>query len=159
MIKQIDPLRLAFLLTGFCAAGLAFWFGDPLVSGNVEALKILVTAFSILAGIVIAIIAILGDPAGLYSGSWRVASAHRRQIKRRLRRFAVLFYLYLIVIGLTYAAVLAGNSTMCSEIARWAERLTLSAGVGAFVWSFVLPVTIINAHMKRLDEEVKKRRE
>ncbi len=39
------------------------------------------TLVSILAGILIAIITMLGDPRVLYRGSWRVASAHRREVR------------------------------------------------------------------------------
>jgi len=153
-----DWRRIFFLSVGFVAIGLTLWLGEPLTSGNVEALRILVTAFSILAGVLIAIIALLGNPVGLYGGSWRVASAHRRQIRRRLYRYALLFYVYLIVIGLAYASALLGGMGAIPCLAHWIERVALSVGVGAFVWSLGLPRIIVQIHMERLDDAVSERR-
>ena len=158
-MKRIDIYSVGIILGGFVALAVTFQFGEPLANKNTAALTILATVFSVFAGFTIAIVTLLGDPAGLYAGSWRIASAHRRQIRRSLRRQAVLFYVYLIVLGLTFAAALLGNITGDSQLARWFERVALSLGAGAFVWSFTLPVAIFRANMGRLDDEVDTRRQ
>ena len=158
MNRKVDYGRIGFLLAGIAAGGATMCFGGPLTAGNTEALRILVTVFSILAGILIAVIAMLGDPRALYRGSWRIASAHRREIRRVLRRYKLLFYVYLVVITLSFAAALFGKTSSAVCVARWFERFALSLGAVALVWSFGLPAAIMKAQMERLDEEVSKRR-
>ena len=155
---MIDFRRTGLVLVGLLAAVSTLLFGRSLTEGNIEALRILVTVFSILAGILIAVITMLGDPRALYPGSWRIASAHRRNLRRVLSRYQCLFYVYLAVIALAFVGTLFGRISCETEFARWFGRVALSLGAGALVWSFGLPAAIIKAQMERLDEEVRKRR-
>ena len=155
---------IAVWRTLFIGAGLLIFFGMlfvrvPYAEGNVEALRILVTAFSILAGFLIAIITMAGDPKMLYPGSWKVASAHRRQIKRALNRYRWLFYVYLAVITLAFAAALFGKVAAQCPVMYWLERCALSLGVAALFWSFGLPTAIIRIQLDRLSGEVDDRRQ
>ena len=162
-MKKINMGSVGVILAGFAAIIVTAlfvtgFFGDPITCQNTDALIILATVFSVFAGFIIAITAVLGDPGILYSGSWRIASAHRRQLRRSLQRQAVLLYVYLSVLGLTFAAALLGNVESCSVIADWFTRIALSLGAGAFIWSFALPVSIFRANLNRLDEGVEARR-
>ena len=150
--------RVIFILVGLLAGGVTLWFGGPHTAGNIDALKILVAAFSILAGILIAIITAFGDAQDLLEGSWRKASAHRTFKINNVDRCVILFYIYLVVISLAFVSALLNK--MCPEvtITHWMERFTLSAGVSALFWSFGLPVTIRRMQKDRLDREVKQRR-
>lgn len=156
--QDTDLKRILFILIGLLVGGVTFWFGGPLTSGNIDALIILVMAFSILAGILIAIITAFGDAQDLLEGSWRIASIHRRDKVNNIDRCVILFYVYLVVITLAFVSALL--NTMISEvpIAHWVERFTLSVGVSALFWSFGLPVTIRRIQKDRLDQEVKQRR-
>lgn len=157
MSARIDIRRITFLVVGVVLGVLVFIFVDPGSSLNGRALAMIVTAFSILAGIMIAVIALLGDPAAVYRGSWRVASAHRRQIRHRLYRYAILFYVYLVVIGLACASALL-DGIICPHTSQLIGRIAVSAGAAAFFWSLGLPSAIIRAQIARLDEEVEERR-
>ena len=158
MSRKIAYGRVVLLLLGVAVFAAVLWRGGSVTDGNTEALRILVTSFSVLAGMLIAIITVLGDPQALYPGSWRIASAHRRRIRYALFRYELLFYVYLVVIALAFAAALLGKIASDAAIARCFERVALSLGAGALVWSFGLPAAIIRARMERLDEEVNKRR-
>ena len=68
MSRRISKARLAYLLVGLAIAGTWIFFGGALVHSNFEALRILVMAFSILAGFIIAAITMSGDPKLLYPG-------------------------------------------------------------------------------------------
>ena len=126
-----------------------------------ESLQVLIRVFSILAGVLIAMIALNGDPIGLRSANWRIASAHRHQIKIRMRRYVLLFYVYLIFIALVFCTSLLSEIGMSSfaRYSRICEILALSVGCGALVWSFGIPGAIIKTHMERLDEAVQEQRE
>lgn len=156
MNREVAYRRVALGFCGIVAFGMVLWLSGS--EDHTEALRILVTVFSILAGMLIAIITMLGDPRALYRGNWRRASAHRREIRRVLHRYELLFYVYLVVIALAFAAALFGESASDAAMARWLERCALSVGAGALVCSFGLPAAIIRAQMERLDEEVNKRR-
>ncbi len=158
MKRKLAHARMFFLSLGLAGGAVTFYFSDPAVVGNTEALRILVTIFSILAGMLIAIVTLLGDPSALYAGSWRVASAHRRERLRVLARCEWLFYIYLCVITMAVIAALVVKFTPDNALAHWFERGALSLGVAALLWSFGLPRLIIKAQRDRLIEEVDRRR-
>ena len=121
------------------------------------ALRILATALSILTGFLLAVILMTGDPEGLYRGSWRVASGHRRQIMRVLTRYTTLFYIYLSTILATFLASLLGG-WLPAQVHRWVTHAALCLGLTALLWSFGLPTAIRRERRRRLDDEVEKRR-
>ena len=90
---------------------------------------------------------------------------HRREIHRALVRYKWLFYVYLIVIGLTFLATLLGkpvaDDTICiaETLGKWFGRSALSLGVAALIWSFGLATAIIQVQVDRLDEEVEHRKQ
>ena len=123
------------------------------------ALRILATALSVIAGILLAIITMMGDPRSLYPGSWRVASAHRREIRYALTRAAMLFWLYLSIIAVAFAATVLESYTPPTLIdVRWVKHVALSVGSVALLWSFSLPWIIRKAQLARLDDEVENRK-
>ena len=126
-------------------------------SASSAALRILATALSILTGFLLAVIMMTGDPDGLYPGSWRIASGHRRQIMRVLTRYTTLFYIYLSTILATFLAALLGG-WLPDHLHRWVTHAALCLGLTALLWSFGLPIAIRRERRRRLDEEVDKRR-
>ena len=156
--KSIHYPRIAFILTGLVLGVVVLIFGDEVTTGNSEALRILVTIFSILAGIMIAVISAIGTPEDLYKGSWRIASLHRSQKIRLLSRYILLFYVYLVVLSFAFASALLGKIVSHSELISFVERATISLGVAALFWSFGLPSAIWRAQKDKLDEEVEKRK-
>jgi hypothetical protein len=71
-------LFFTLLISGFLAATL-----QPVL--NEKALDILVNIYSILAGFLIGVIALIGDPSSLPSGSWRIAEASTKNVFRNLQ--------------------------------------------------------------------------
>ena len=126
--------------------------------GNTDALRILITVLSILAGFLMAVITMLGDPRSLFGGSWRIASAHTREIRRALNRVAILFHIYLGTISATLGAKLLGIYTQEVILVCWIERFALSLGSAALIRSFGLPIIIRRAQLDRLDEAVEERK-
>lgn len=154
--------RIALGATGVLLLAALLYLGPPATGEKSDwALGILATALSILAGILIAVITMLGDPRRLYPGNWRIASAHRREIGRALNRFAMLFWLYLAVIALALiAAILEGYIANDIEVrwVSWLKHVAISVGSVALLWSFSLPAIIRKAQLARLTDEVESRR-
>ena len=151
-----------FLLPAFTIAGLVIFavtlhFSAFLTTGASEPIRVIVTIFAILTGFILAIITIAGDPGRLYLGSWRIASAHSRQIKRVLFRYRILFYVYLATMLLAFATTVAQSVKPGGLTADWLERFTISIGAAAFWWSIGLPGAHVKAQISRLDQEIDRR--
>ena len=150
--------RLLLLAIGVTAGLVTLLCGHSLIDGNEVVLRILVTTFSVLVGVLLAVLTIAGDPKFLYQGNWRVASGHRRQIRVALGLYQCLFYVYLSVILLVVLSALVGPLTAEVPAVRWIARVGVSLGVMALIWSFALPTRFIRVQMERIDDEVDHRR-
>ena len=154
--------RVFHLCIGLGAAGLLAWIGPPSDSDSTAAtelaLRLLVTILSILAGFLLAVIAILGDPRSLFAGSWRVASAHARQIRRVLGRSVLLFYVYLATIAAAFLSTIVGQYGVDAAYERWGKHLALCFGCASLIWSCGLPTVIKKTLVDRLGEEVDERK-
>ena len=112
--------RITFILAGVVLFVVLLYIGPPPVGQNSDfALRMLANALSILAGFLIAVIVMLGDPRSLYRGNWRIASAHQREIRHALNRTALLFCTYLVVIAFIFAASLLEAYTSAIVCSRW----------------------------------------
>lgn len=117
----------------------------------------LVMIFAILTGFIMAIFTISGNPAGLYPGSWRMASAQRRHIALALIRYRLLFYSYLLTMSSAVATSLLVNVDATNLVTHWLNRWTLSIGTAALIWSFGLPKAITDAQVAQLEAEIERR--
>ncbi len=138
-----------------CAAG---WYGQPFVHGNAEASRIIVNVFSIMAGVLITIMTLLGEP-GLYRGrSWRADAVRRSNVYRRLVRQKLLFILYLITLALVFVSMLLKNVQSSLWLLRYVEMAYLSFACLAFILSLTLPGRLMSLQLARFDEMVEARR-
>ena len=135
---------------------MAIW-GGPLANGNLDALRLIASLSAVLAGFIIAVITASSNPKFLSPGNWRLAAAHRVEIDRAIWRYLLLFYAYLVTIGLAIATIVV-KGTCLHNLAHWLERGTLSVTTGAVIWSFGLPVVIVRIRKAILDQEVENRK-
>lgn len=142
---------LAVVFSGFVA-----YFAQPLVHGNDSAMNIMVTVFSVLAGFLVAIIAIVGDPVLLPPGTWKAAEMERSKLSSRLERHKLLFSLYLITLALIFFAVLLPETY--PKILMGVEMSFLFFGVLAFTVSLRLPGSLIQVQRERIDAIIEHRR-
>ena len=131
--------------------------GERLATGNVQILQMMVTAFSVMTGVLLAIITVSGDPSLLRRGSAALAHVQIAQIDNAMHRYTCLFYIFLltVVAGLVTATLIHVNP--CTAIAHWFERCTLGLGAMALTWSFGLPRAMVKIHRRRLTDEQKRR--
>lgn len=156
MKTAIDFSKIRLVLLAAILAGLAAYLGQPLVHGNEQAVNVVVTVFSVLAGFLVAIIAIVGDPILLPPGTWRAAELERDKLNRRLVRHKWLFSLYLMTLGLVFFALLLKDKD--PYIVLWLERGFLFFGVFAFVLSLALPGSLMKVQRERIDAVIEHRR-
>jgi hypothetical protein len=147
-----------FIIVSAGCAGAAAYYAQPYVHDS-DVVLVLVTVFTVFAGFLIAIITILGDPALIPDGSWRVVELRRGNIEKRLHTHVYLFMLYLITIGLLFSGLIlhkALEEGSCVNL--WIERSYLFFGVFSFLLSFGLPISLMKLQKARVDAETERRR-
>lgn len=137
-------------------SGVGSYYGQPYIHNNSEAINIIVTVFSILAGFLVAVITIVGDPSGLPSGSWRLARVSSEQVYTRMNRHRLLFLMYLFTLLLIFIVSLINGYFPRFEL--WVERVYLFLAIAAFTISFQLPSALMSLHAERIEHEISARR-
>lgn len=160
------------LLTLIGSSVLAVYF-QPLLTD--KALDVLVNIYSILAGFLVGVIALIGDPSSLPSGSWRVAESATKNTFRKLRNTKNLLHVYLLTLFLIFSyKLLAVPETInvlksipiglkilpyLSDLKSLVEQFILFLSFVAFSYSFTLPNNLFNIQRRRVEKEIECRRE
>jgi hypothetical protein len=148
--------RLTYFGIAALAGALAGFFGGCLIHDNHDAVEVIVTVFPILAGFLVAIMTIVGDPSVFGGRSWRAAELAMDPTYRSLVRQKWLFLLYLITVaGVFAAALLKKKWPMTTEII---ERVYFGLAVGAFVLSLSLPGSLMRIQLERHEAMIARRR-
>lgn len=156
--SNIDWQRVLFFIFAILISAFVGWFGQPYVHGNDEARSVIVNVFSILAGFLITVMTLLGEP-GLYRGrTWRSDAVRRSNVYRRLVRHKWLFIAYLLVLGLVFMTTVIAKHTPDSNFVVRLERAYLGLATLAFILSLILPSRLLNLQLQRFDELVESRR-
>lgn len=134
------------------------WYGQPFVHGNEEARSVIVNVFSILAGFLITVMTLLGEP-GLFRGrTWRSDAVRRKNVHRRLLRHKILFLAYLVTLGLIFVTTILADQKPEGRCVLWLERIYLFTAVFAFLCSLILPSRLMSLQLAQFDEMVEARR-
>jgi hypothetical protein len=142
-------------------SGAISWFAQPLAHENSDAVLVVTTVLTVFAGFVVAIIAVLGDPALLPGGSWRAAESAHDEAVDSILTHAMLFRVYLLAIALLFAGVLIDKAPDCQvspEIKAWLERAYLFVGVFSFLLTLSLPGALTEFQRRRVTAEIERRR-
>lgn len=160
-------MRIPFIL--FCAAVAlsVSYFGQPFARNNTDLITVVITVITVFAGFLVTIIAVLGDPALIPSGSWRIVTLHRDTIENRLIWHSWLFVLYLVTIAFLFAGVLlakiaptkSGDAPhACMDWAAIVEHGYLFFAVFSFLLTLALPWSLKRIQQARVDAEEERRR-
>lgn len=130
---------------------------QPAYHEKPDAMTALVTVFTVLAGFMLAVIALAADGRNLRRKDWRQDTYFLKEIRDRLARYRMMFHLYLAVPALailTYIGPAWGNDTQ-----KLAEGFVLFLAIFALLWSFRIPGEITSAHVRQLQTAIKEQRE
>ena len=160
---------IAVLVISFCFSMLF----QPFL--NQESLDVLVSIYSILAGFLIGVIALIGDPSSLPSGSWRIAEGAVGNIFRKLRSTKYLLQVYMLMLFFVFLYKLIASPEAIEVIKSlsykvdflpyfcrikiFMEKIILFLSFIAFFYSFALPNHLFNIQKKRVEQEIESRRE
>lgn len=154
-------MRALFIVFAFAAGILVSRYWGEYVVGNEAAIGIFVTVYTVLAGFLVAVITVLGDPSLLPTGSWRSAEGHRSAIESRLIRHTWLFVLYLVTIGVIFVGALLGKApedVISTDVKSVIAHIHLALGVAAFILTLAMPKMLMDIQRKRVDAEIDRRR-
>lgn len=157
-MHKIDWLRILFFIVAFILSAVAGWLGQPLIHGNDEAIAVIVNVFSILAGFLVTIMTLLGEPSLFRGRNWRADAVKRSNVYRRLVRHKFLFITYLSVLGLVFASTLITGKYPEHPAVIWIERTYLALSTLAFILSLILPSRLMSLQLARFDELIDERK-
>jgi hypothetical protein len=146
-------LLLAFAVVASVVGG---YYGQPWIHENDRAVDVIVTSFSILAGFLVAIMTIVGDPGLFGHRSWRAQELAGSIVRRRLERQGWLFILYLVTLCVIFAESLLSREW--PQVSTVLERIYLGMAILAFILSLRLPAMLMRLQIERHDEAVEARR-
>lgn len=135
---NVDIPRVALFLCGL-AVGIAVYIYAPTLGQRAEAFTTtIVTVFSILAGIQLAIFALLGGlrPRRFRRGT-SVAAARNVATMKRVRQLFI-FYVYFAVMF----AIVLNQAFDLGAAAPIVERIYVALSFAALVWSLGLPLAL-----------------
>ena len=156
MKQQLDLNKIKYGIAVILWGCIGSYFAKPLVEGNQDAINVIVTVFSILAGFLIAVITLVGDPKSLPSGGWQSARIGSDLTYNRLTRQKWLFYIYLIALVLIFASMLIKGKF--KDVNDLIEYVYLFFATVAFALSFKLPSTLMELQRERIEQEISQRR-
>lgn len=150
--SDIDFRRVFFISMSFVVACAVGYFGQPFIHNNDLAIGVVVNVFSVLSGFLVTVMVILGEPT-LFTGlRRREVASQRKNFYQRLARQKWLFILYLLVLGVLFAAAILSKSDDMKGFVVWLERLYLTFAVFAFILSLTLPHRLMMLQQARFDE-------
>lgn len=135
---------------------LASLYGGEYLAQSGDAMNALISVFSILAGVLVAVISIVGDPSMLLPGSWRVGYEHAKDMQNRIASYSHLFFIYILALFLLVLAMIVKDAKIKdAEFVFTAAALFSCFGV---LLSVPLPYSLMGIQKERMREEVKSRR-
>jgi len=155
-MNKIDRHKITFGFAVLLWSCIGSYYGQPYIHGNQDAINIIVTMFSILAGFLVAIITLVGDPKSLPSGGWQKAQLGYKRTYNRLTRHKWLFKLYLTTLAFIFISILLKDKL--KDYQQLIEYLYLFLAIAAFIFSLRLPSTLMIIQQERIEHEINERR-
>ena len=156
--------RILFFAVCASIGATVAWVSQPYVHENSDATTVVVTVMTVLAGFMIAIITVLGDPASVPDGTWRTVEARRENIESKIIRHAYLFILYLLALAFLFAATIIKKVPEKDlwfgwyQWVKWIDYSYVFLGVTSFLPTFSLPFSLQKIQMERLKLEAQRRK-
>ncbi len=150
--SQTDWSRLSKVAAAVCVSGAVGYFFQPMVAHNTDAVNTVVTIFSILAGFLIAVITLIAEPTLRQAKTWQELQLMKTTVQRKLRRQQLLFFLYLVTLGVALGTFLVPDTQ--AELRRWLETFFLGFATFVFIASFDLPGSLMKIQMERYEAEM-----
>lgn len=154
--KRVDWWRVTLLLAAIVVSGFVGYHFHPMLANNPDAVNVVVTIFSVLAGFLIAVITFITEPALRQAKDWRELQRMKKTIRRKLFRQKALFILYLLTLGTALVMYLTPAEAV--EVLMWLRAVFLGLATFVFIASFSLPYSLIRVQMERYEAALEETR-
>jgi hypothetical protein len=154
-------MRAIFIIICLIVGGVGAYYAQPFARGNADIVLVVTTVFTVFAGFLVAIIAILGDPSLVPGDDWKTVENRRNNIEGRIIWHIWLFVIYLVTLAVLFISVVLEKvpcAIVSDRVKDWIEFGYLFIGTFSFCLSFALPFALLRLQMQRLDEETERRR-
>lgn len=156
-------MKLDYVLLGkiaICASvsGVVAYYAQPLIHNNKDAADVLINVFSILAGFLVAVMTIMGEPVFHRQRTWRYNRQAKKNYEKTLYRHKDLFHAYLVTLAIIFVSRLVDGDKY-PDVQLWLERAFLFLSCFAFIFSMALPDKLINRQLQRYDDQVDEKKD
>ncbi|MBP2538148.1 cytochrome bd-type quinol oxidase subunit 2 [Agrobacterium tumefaciens] len=148
--------RGIYIIVAFLTAIAVAYFWGGFLENSDNAMSALIDVFAILAGVLVAVISIVGDPSMLLPGNWRVAHVHAEEMQNKIANFSHLFFVYIISLLLLVLSMVMKDNGMSGP--SFVYNLTAFFSTFGVLLSIPLPYSLMALQKERMREEVKARR-
>ncbi len=149
--RAISWLRVSLTTAAFLLSAVATLLYGERLTNDVDVLGFIATIFSILAGVLIAVISILGDPSMLLDQSWRHSYLSATETQRKIHRQTDIFLVYVILLMFLFLFMLT-DPTAASF--WYIQQTTFFLTVLAFIASLTLPYSLRSIQKDRLKKAI-----
>ncbi|MGB3348299.1 MAG: hypothetical protein WBA85_05990 [Brucella anthropi] len=152
---MIGGRGIYILLSAFASGTLAYIFPTALQQSE-SALEGIISVFSILAGVLVAVMSIIGDPSMLLSGNWRLGYEHAKEIQKKISNYALLIAMYVIVlIGVLILMTMKDAKVVGFN---WAFTIVQVGATFGLLLSIPLPFSLMAIQKERMAHEIERRK-
>ena len=147
--------RGVYIILSSLASLLVAWKWGVLLKSSEASFDGIIAVFSILAGVLVAVISIVGDPSMLIPGNWRVGHEHAKDIQNKIARFSHLFSIYIITIFLVLFVQVAKINGLDRD---YFYQILAFFVLFGFLLSLPLPYSLMAIQKERMSEEIRRRK-
>lgn len=148
--------RGIYIIVAFIGSIAVAYFWGSYLKNSDNAMNALINVFAILAGVLVAVISIVGDPSMLLPGNWRVAHVHAEQMQNKIANFSHLFFVYIVALLLLVLGMVLKDAKAEGANSLFAVMTFFSAF--GILLSIPLPYSLMSLQKERMKEEIRARR-
>lgn len=149
--RELALGRIGWTVASILVSVVATYFLGHLLSNDPDVLGVIAAIFSILAGVLIAVISILGDPSMLLDQSWRHSYLSAEETQRKIHRQTDVFIVYVVLLLAIFAFMICPTSSIAY---RPLQIATFFLTTLAFLASLSLPFTLRAIQRTRLNRAI-----
>lgn len=154
----IDRWKIVSTIACIATAIVIAYYAQPGYHDNQNAVQVVATVFSVLAGFLVNVMVLSSDEKALRGSNIRQDKVHLNLLRRDLQRHRNMFILCLVVLMCAFAASLTKAPQQPPEYWRlWMERAVIFFGALAIFWSFRLPGYLMRRHLDLLNRRLNER--
>lgn len=149
--REMATGRIVWCAVSVILSGVVTYFFSHLMTNSPDVLGVIAAIFSILAGVLIAVISILGDPSMLLDQSWRHSYLSASETQRKIHRQTDVFVIFVLLLVSLFAFMICPTTAVAYRLLQVATFFLTTL---AFFASLSLPYTLRAIQRTRLHRAI-----